>query len=78
MERIEVKGKLVAIYRTWVSFYGNPSHQIAVETKDGTILRGKTATNGSIGYALENKPGEVRTWEYHVTRGGNVIFDYVY
>ena len=62
------------------SVYGNPKWYLEIHTNDGEILRGKTATNGAIGYDVLDYLNQYEQfseyeWTYHYTAKGNIIFD---
>ena len=76
MKQIKENLKILKIKRLKNSIYGNPCYNLIVETKDGKIISGKTATNAIIGYEIS------WTWEndykviaYHFTKNRNCIFD---
>lgn len=70
--------KILNIERGNNSYYGNPSYYLTVENENGEILRGKTASNASVAYAIcYSMEGKVRTFTYHYTKNGNMIFDYM-
>lgn len=75
---MKVMGKLYSAKSLNCSFYGNPRYELLIETNDGEMLRGKTLTDGAIGYACNNYQNREVVWEYHITRKGNIIFDKVY
>lgn len=60
------------------SYYGNPSYFITAENEHGETVTGRTASNAAIGYALGyTYEGRAVNMEYHYTRGGSLIFDYL-
>ena len=80
MKRIKISGcKLVLLKRGNSSMYGNPSYYADFETPDGEIISGKTASNAACAYGITNyeNGGKLATIEYHETRTGNIIFDYI-
>jgi hypothetical protein len=62
------------------SIYGNPSYYAEFETPNGETISGKTASNAACAYGISNYENGRRlaTIEYHETRSGNIIFDYIY
>lgn len=70
-----VTGRVVGYEILNCSFYGNPRYSLTIETSDGDLLRGKTKTDGGIGYCCLNNTEQQHKWEYHITRTGNIIFD---
>lgn len=60
------------------SYYGNPAFRITAENEHGETVTGRTASNAAIGYALGyTYEGRAVNVEYHYTRGGSLIFDYL-
>lgn len=43
----------------------------------GEMLVGKTAVNAACAYGFLNYQNEPRKIIYHITRNGNIIFDYI-
>ena len=70
-------GKLIDYRRRNNSYYGNPKYYGVFEDAEGNILHATTATNASCAYGFLNKIEEVREVEYHTTRNGNNIIDYI-
>ena len=80
MKRIKISDcKLVWLQRAGSSCDGNPSYYADFETPDGKTISGKTARNAACGYGITNYNNGRRlaTIEYHETRSGNIIFDYI-
>lgn len=48
-----------------------------LQTKEGKTLAGKTATNAACAYGFLNYQNAPRKVTYHITRNGNIIFDYI-
>ena len=47
------------------------------QTKAGETLVGKTATNAACAYSFLNYRNAPRKVTYHITRNGNIIFDFI-
>ena len=47
------------------------------ENEHGDVLRGRTASDAQCAYGFLNYEDRPREITYHVTRTGNVIFDYI-
>lgn len=77
MKRKIFVGKLVDYERRNSSQYGNPKFYGVFKNAEGERLEGTTATNASCAYEFLNKMEEVREVEYHTTRTGNNIIDYI-
>lgn len=77
MKRKIFVGKLVDYERRNCSQYGNPKFYGVFENTEGERLEGTTATDASCAYGFLNKIEEVREVEYHTTRNGNNIIDYI-
>ena len=60
------------------SVYGNPSYYIAFEDEKGEEIEGYTAPNSSCAYGCKNPDlREFAYIEYHVTKSGKIIIDYI-
>lgn len=77
MKRNTFVGKLVEYERRNNSIYGNPKYYGIFENEKGEKLEGVTATNASCGYAFLNNIDQIMKIEYHTTRTGNNIIDYI-
>jgi hypothetical protein len=81
MKRTKIEGCTLK-YRESLncSQYGNPKSYCKFETPDGEMIAGKTATDAACAYGIGNYDNGRRlaTVEYHETRTGNIIFDYIY
>lgn len=77
MKRKIFIGKLVDYERRNCSRYGNPKFYGFFENENGETLEATTATDASCGYGFLNQRDEVREIEYHTTRTGNNIIDYI-
>lgn len=81
MKRTKISGcKLVWLQSAGGSCDGNPSYYADFLTPDGETISGKTARDASCAYGIRNyEYGRIlATIEYHETRTGNIIFDYIY
>lgn len=77
MKKFKFTGTLTYYKRLNCSIYGNPAFYGEFENENGDILRGRTATNSACAYGFLNYETCPREITYHVTRIGNVIFDYI-
>lgn len=77
MKRKEFKGNLIYYKRLPCSYYGNPAYFGIFENDNGEYLEGRTASNASCAYGFLNYPEKAREIKYHITKKGNVIFDYI-
>lgn len=60
------------------SVYGNPSYYIKFETEEGELIKGYTVANSSCAYGCTNPDlKEFAYIEYHVTKGGKIVIDYI-
>lgn len=59
------------------SYYGNPAYYGEFVNENGERLSGRTASNASCAYGFLNSRELPREIEYHETRTGNIIFDYI-
>ena len=77
MKKLQFIGKLISYERRNNSYYGNPRYMGVFEAENGDILRATTGTDASCAYSFLNKQDKNRMVEYHTTRTGNVIIDYI-
>ena len=77
MKRYEFIGHLDYYKRLNSSCYGNPAYYGEFINSDGETLKGRTASDAACAYGFLNEIEKPRKITYHVTRTGNVIFDYV-
>ena len=77
MRKLQFTGKLISHERKNNSCNGNPKYYGVFENENGDILRGTTATDASCAYMFLNHKHEARTIEYHETKRGNYIIDYI-
>lgn len=76
MKEFKANLKILKVEKRNNSYYGNPSYQLTVQTEDGEVLVGKTATNAVLGYEVSwTWEGEWKVLAYHFTKSGNCIFD---
>lgn len=77
MKRNEFTGKLAYYQRLRCSCYGNPRFYGVFTNESGEMLVGKTATNAACAYGFLNYRNAQRKVTYHITRNGNIIFDFI-
>ena len=77
MKRKEFIGKLSYYERLNCSCYGNPRYLGVFTSENGETLYGKTANNAACAYSFLNSQNRPRKVTYHITRNGNIIFDYI-
>lgn len=77
MKRKEFIGKLSYYESLNCSCYGNPRFFGVFTNESGEMLVGKTAFNASCAYGFLNYPNVSRKVTYHITRNGNIIFDFI-
>lgn len=77
MKRYEFVGKLEYYKHLNSSYYGNPAYYGEFTSDNGETLSGRTASNAACAYGFLNQIEQPRKITYHITRTGNVIFDYV-
>ena len=77
MKRKEFTGKLSYYERLNLSCYGNPRYYGVFISESGETLVGKTAVNAACAYGFLNYQNATRKVTYHITRNGNIIFDYI-
>lgn len=77
MKRKEFIGKLSYYERLNCSCYGNPRYYGVFTSESGETLGGKTAVNAACAYGFLNCQNAPRKVIYHITRNGNIIFDFI-
>lgn len=77
MKRKEFIGKLSYYEKLNCSCYGNPRYYGIFTNERGETLVGKTATNAACAYVFLNYQNAPRKVTYHITRNGNIIFDFI-
>jgi hypothetical protein len=77
MKRKEFTGKLSYYERLECSCYGNPRYYGVFTNESGETLAGKTATDAACAYGFLNHQNAPRKVTYHITRNGNIIFDFI-
>ena len=80
MKMYEKQGCKVIYYKRKNNSYdGNPKYYVIFETMDGEEIAGITATNAACGYSVSNyfSGKRLANIKYHITKKGNVIFDYI-
>ena len=76
--RIKVIGKIKGTSFRNTSSYGNPSYYITFENEKGELIKGYTVANSSCAYSCTNSDlREFAYIEYHITKGGKIIIDYI-
>ena len=77
MKTLTFKGTLINHERKNNSVNGNPKFYGVFENENGETLSGTTATDASCGYSFLNNRTIEKTISYHITKTGNIIFDYI-
>ena len=77
MKKLQFTGKLTRYERLENSEYGNPKYFGVFENESGDTLKATTGTDASCAYSFLNNQKETRTLEYHETKTGNYIIDYI-
>ena len=77
--RIKVIGKIKGTAYRNTSVYGNPSYYITFENEEGETIKGYTAPNAACAYGAKNPDlREFAYIEYHKTKGGKIVIDYIF
>lgn len=71
------KGILIDYERRNNSINGNPKYFGVFKNENGEVLRATTGTDSSCAYSFLNNKEKSRVIEYHETRTGNLIIDYI-
>ena len=77
MKKLKFTGKLISYERLENSINGNPKYFGVFENENGDVLKAITASDASCAYMFLNNQNEIRTLEYHETKAGNYIIDYI-
>ena len=77
MKKLQFTGKLIGYERKNNSVNGNPKYCGIFENESGDRLKATTASDASCAYSFLNNREESRTLEYHETKTGNYIIDYI-
>ena len=78
-KRNKVIGKIKDVTFKNRSVYGNPSYYITFEDEKGEEITGYTAPNADCAYGCRNEDlREFAYIEYHLTKGGKVVIDYIF
>ena len=77
MKRKEFIGKLTYYDCLRCSCYGNLRFYGEFTSESGEMLIGKTAVNAACAYGFLNYQNAPRKVTYHITRNGNIIFDFI-
>ena len=77
MKKQTFKGTMIRYEILNNSSYGNPRYLGVFEDSNGNYLIGKTGINASCGYSFLNNHTAEKEIQYHVTKTGNVVIDYI-
>ena len=77
MKKLQFTGKITRYERLENSEYGNPKYFGVFKNENGDTLKATTGTDASCGYSFLNNQNETRTLDYHETKTGNYIIDYI-
>lgn len=77
MKKYTFVGKLTYHSRLNCSIYGNPAYYGEFTNDDGETICGRTASDACCAYGFLNDIEKPREVIYHITRTGNIIFDYI-
>lgn len=76
-----MNARIIRINKTGYSCYGNPHHYITIEDTEGNIYHARTVTNAACGYGIQNKgvgdKSGIWVIQYHYTRNGSMMIDYM-
>lgn len=77
MKKYKFVGVLTYYKRLNCSVYGNPAFYGEFTSETGETLKGRTASDAQCAYGFLNWEERPREITYHITKTGNVIFDYI-
>lgn len=66
--------KVINTRHAGTSYYGNPSFDITLETRDGDTLTLRTSSNVMFAYACENSEYRDEFHVYELTRAGRIKY----
>ena len=66
--------KVIDTRRAGTSYYGNPSYDITLETRDGDKLTLRTSSNVMFAYACTNAEYREEFHTYELTRAGRIKY----
>lgn len=66
--------KVINTKRAGTSYYGNPSYDITLETRDGDTLTLRTSANVMLSYACTNSEYREEWHAYELTRAGRIKY----
>lgn len=66
--------KVLDTSRAGTSYYGNPSYDVTLETRDGDTLTLRTSANVMFAYACTNPEYREEWHTYELTRAGRIKY----
>lgn len=69
-----ITAKVIDTRRAGTSYYGNPSYDITLETRDGDTLTLRTSANVMFAYACTNAEYRNDWHSYELTRAGRIKY----
>lgn len=77
MKRKTFTGVLINYNRLNCSVNGNPAFSGTFQNATGATITGRTASDAACGYSFLNNRDNEKIIEYHETKTGRIIFDYI-
>lgn len=69
-----ITAKVIQTKHAGTSYYGNPSYDVTLETRDGDTLTLRTSSNVMFAYACTNPEFRDEFHVYELTRAGRIRF----
>lgn len=69
-----ITAKIIDTKRAGTSYYGNPSYDVTLETRDGDTLTLRTSANVMFAYACTNPEYREEWHTYELTRASRIKF----
>lgn len=66
--------KVIDTKRAGTSYYGNPSYDVTLQTRDGDTLTLRTSSNVMFAYACQNPEYRDEFHVYELTRAGRIKY----
>lgn len=73
-KKIQTTGLVLSVNTLKNTTLGNPRFYVVIDTDNGEVLRGNTASNNMFCYCMPNEGDKVSV-VWHETKKQNVIFD---
>ena len=69
-----ITAKIIGTKRAGTSYYGNPSYDVTLETREGDVLTLRTSSNVMFAYACTSSEYREEWHTYELTRAGRIKY----